>query len=44
VSSFKIACNDKACVRCGIKIPIAHNRRPAFVKDKYLGLMFGDLS
>ena len=37
-----IAYNDRALCRCGIRIPSAHNRRPAFDKDKYLELMFGD--
>jgi len=30
------------CVRCGIRIPSAPNRCPAFDKDKYLEPMFGD--
>jgi len=29
------------CVRCGIRIPSARNRSPAFDKDKYLEPMFG---
>jgi len=31
------------CVRCGIRIPSARNRCPAFDKDKYLEPMFGDV-
>ena len=32
------------CVRCGIRIPSARNRCPAFDKDKYLELMLGDVA
>ena len=35
--------NDRALCRCGISIPSAHNRCPAFAKDKYLEPMFGDV-
>jgi len=35
---------DRALFRCSIKIPSARNRCPAFVKAKYLELMFGDVS
>ena len=35
--------NDRALCRCGIRIPSARNRCPAFDKDKYLELMFGDV-
>jgi len=38
----KIACNDRALCRCGIRIPSACNRCTAFDKDKYLEPMFGD--
>ena len=31
------------CVRCGISIPSARNRCPAFDKNKYLESMFGDV-
>jgi len=31
------------CVRCGIRIPSARNRCPAFNKDKCLEPMFGDV-
>jgi len=31
------------CGRCGISIPSARNRCPAFDKDKYLEPMFGDV-
>ena len=34
--------NDRALCRCGIRIPSARNRCPAFDKDKYLEPMFGD--
>ena len=37
-----IAHNVRALCRCGIRIPSARNRCPAFAKDKYLELMFGD--
>ena len=30
-----IAGNDRALCRCGIRIPSARNRSPAFDKDKY---------
>ena len=39
----KMACNDRALCRCGIRIPSARNRCPAFDKDKYLEPMFGDV-
>jgi len=32
---FKLAGNDRALCRCGISIPSARNRCPAFDKDKY---------
>ena len=35
--------NVRALCRCGIRIPSARNRRPAFDKDKYLEPMFGDV-
>ena len=38
-----MAGNDRALCRCGIRIPSARNRCPAFDKDKYLELMFGDV-
>ena len=31
------------CVRCGIRIPSARNRCPAFDEDKCLEPMFGDV-
>ena len=31
-----------ALCKCGIRIPSARNRCPAFDKDKYLELIFGD--
>ena len=34
--------NDRALCRCGIRIPSARNRCPAFDKVKYLEPMFGD--
>ena len=37
-----LAGNDRALCRCGIRIPSARNRCPAFAKDKYLEPMFGD--
>ena len=37
-----MAANDRALCRCGISIPSARNRCPAFDKDKYLQPMFGD--
>ena len=37
-----MAHNDRALCRCGIRIPSARNRCPAFDKDKYLEPMFGD--
>ena len=40
--SNSIAYNVRALCRCGIRIPSARNRCPAFVKDKYLEQMFGD--
>ena len=40
---FMVAANDRALCRCGIRIPSAQNRCPAFDKDKYLELMFGDV-
>ena len=40
--SNAIAYNDRALCRCGISIPSARNRCPAFDKDKYLEPMFGD--
>jgi len=39
---MKITANDRALCRCGIRIPSARNRCPAFDKDKYLEPMFGD--
>ena len=33
--------NVRALCRCGIRIPYARNRCPAFDKDKYLEPMFG---
>ena len=41
--SFKIATNDRALYRCGIRIPSARNCCPAFDKDNYLEPMFGDV-
>ena len=38
-----VAGNDRALCRCGIRIPSARNRCPAFDKDKYLQPMFGDV-
>ena len=38
----KLAANDRALCRCGIRIPSARNRCPAFDKVKYLEPMFGD--
>ena len=35
--------NVRALCRCGIRIPSARNRCPAFDKDKYLEPMFGDV-
>ena len=35
--------NDRALCRCGIRIPSARNRCPAFDKDKYYEPMFGDV-
>ena len=35
--------NDRALCRCGIRIPSARNRCPAFDKDKCLEQMFGDV-
>jgi len=39
----KLAGNVRALCRCGIRIPPARNRCPAFVKDKCLEPMFGDV-
>ena len=39
----KLAGNVRALCRCGIRIPSARNRSPAFDKDKYLEPMFGDV-
>ena len=41
--SCKMAYNDRALCRCGIRIPSARNLCPAFDKDKYLEPMFGDV-
>ena len=41
--SEKIAYNVRALCRCGIRIPSARNRCPAFDKDKCLKPMFGDV-
>ena len=41
--SEKIAYNDRALCRCGIRIPSARNHNLAFDKDKYLEPMFGDV-
>ena len=38
-----IAYNVRALCRCGISIPSARNRCPAFDKDKYLEPLFGDV-
>jgi len=35
--------NVRALCRCGIRIPSARNRCPAFDEDKYLEPMFGDV-
>jgi len=35
--------NDRALCRCGIRIPSARNRCPAFDKDKYLEPMLGEV-
>ena len=43
MSLIEIAPNDRALCRCGIRIPSARNRCPAFDKDKYLKPMFGDV-
>ena len=43
MSSQKVAANDRALCRCGIRIPSARNRCLAFDKDKYLEPMFGDV-
>ena len=40
---FKVTHNDRALCRCGIRIPSARNRCPAFDKDKCLEPMFGDV-
>jgi len=40
---FSLAYNDRALCRCGIRIPSARNRCPAFDKDKCLEPMFGDV-
>ena len=37
-----MAHNVRALCRCGIRIPSARNRCPAFDKVKYLEPMFGD--
>ena len=37
-----ITANERALCRCGIRIPSARNRSPAFAKDKCLEPMFGD--
>jgi len=39
----KLTANDRALCRCGIRIPTARNRCPAFDKDKCLEPMFGDV-
>jgi len=39
----RVAYNDRALCRCGIRIPSARNRRLAFDKDKYYEPMFGDV-
>ena len=41
--SAKLTHNDRALCRCGISIPSARNRCPAFDKDKFLEPMFGDV-
>ena len=38
---FKLATNDRALCRCGIRIPSARNHCPALDKDKCLEPMFG---
>ena len=38
-----MAHNDRALGRCGIRIPSARNRCPAFDKDKCLEPMFGEV-
>ena len=38
-----MAYNVRALCRCGIRIPSARNRCPAFDKDKCLELMFGNV-
>ena len=38
-----MAAYDRALCRCGIRIPSARNRCPAFAKDKCLEPMFGDV-
>jgi len=43
VSFGIIAGNVRALCRCGIRIPSARNRCPAFDKDKCLEPMFGDV-
>ncbi len=40
---IRVAANDRALCRCGIRIPSARNRCPAIDKVKYLELMFGDV-
>ena len=41
--SKKIAYNDRALCRCGIRIPSARNQYPAFDKVKCLEPMCGDV-
>ena len=43
MSGRKITHNVRALCRCGIRIPSARNRCPAFDKDKCLEPMFGDV-
>jgi len=38
-----MSCNVSALCRCGISIPSARNRCPAFDKDKYIEPMFSDV-
>ena len=38
----RISANVRALCRCGIRIPSARNRCPAFDKDKCLKPMLGD--
>ena len=43
MARFKLAGKDRALCRCGIRIPSARNRYPAFDKVECLEPMFGDV-